>query len=320
MKVGIPRALLYYQYFPGWKAFFQTLGVEVVVSPPTTKAIINEGIKVAVDETCLPVKVFFGHVRELVRQKVDFIFVPRIVSVEEARFLCPKFLGLPEMTSQLCGELPYILQPEIDLSRKGKDFFAPLKKIASRFTLNPWRRRRALVAAQENLSAYRQQLLSGMTPASLLNGVRSNSFTWDLTFGVVGHPYNLNDSLLSVALFERLGKMGVRIITPEMLDEQKLNEGVRYLQKDIFWTFGWQAVGAANYLSQHKVIDGIISVASFGCGPDSLIMELIERRLKRMRNTVPLLTLVLDEHSGEAGLVTRLEAFIDMVRWRRKAR
>lgn len=62
IKVGIPRALLYYQYYPMWKTFFEELGAEVVVSPPTTQIMLSAGSARLVADTCLPVKVFCGHV------------------------------------------------------------------------------------------------------------------------------------------------------------------------------------------------------------------------------------------------------------------
>jgi len=62
IRVGIPRALLYYQYYPMWKTFFEALGAEVIVSPATTQTMLANGSSRVVADTCLPVKVFLGHV------------------------------------------------------------------------------------------------------------------------------------------------------------------------------------------------------------------------------------------------------------------
>ena len=97
MNIGIPRALLYYQYFPMWKTFFKELGAEVVVSHPTTKAMVASGSSRVVADTCLPVKVFLGHVLSLIG-KCDYIFIPAIRSVSRKIYNCSKFLGLPDMT------------------------------------------------------------------------------------------------------------------------------------------------------------------------------------------------------------------------------
>ena len=73
IKIGIPRALLYYQYFPMWKTFFETLGAEVIVSSPTTQTMLSEGSARVITDTCLPVKVFLGHVISLIGN-CDYIF------------------------------------------------------------------------------------------------------------------------------------------------------------------------------------------------------------------------------------------------------
>ena len=78
--LGIPRALSYYNNFPFYYGFFSSLGFEIVLSDKTTTALINEGIKYVVSDTCLPVKVFVGHVINLLDKGIDRIFVPSIQS------------------------------------------------------------------------------------------------------------------------------------------------------------------------------------------------------------------------------------------------
>ncbi|NLY88968.1 MAG: hypothetical protein GX085_05035 [Firmicutes bacterium] len=108
MKVGIPRALLYYWYGPAWKAFLSAAGLEPVVSPPTNKAIMTAGLKAAVDEICLPVKVFIGHCLEL-QKNCDAVLVPRLTSVARKEYTCPKFMGLPDMIRRLLPRTPVII-------------------------------------------------------------------------------------------------------------------------------------------------------------------------------------------------------------------
>ena len=68
IRIGIPCALLYYQYYPMWQTFFEELRAEVIVSPPATQTMLAEGSARVVAETCLPVKVFLGHVISLVKK------------------------------------------------------------------------------------------------------------------------------------------------------------------------------------------------------------------------------------------------------------
>src|SRR5665648_1301511 len=94
VKIGFPRALFYYDYFPFWAGFFHQLGIDVVTSPPTNRKIMEQGLKKASDETCLPLKLLAGHIQAL--ENVDAIFLPRMVSVAADTYSCPKFLGIPE--------------------------------------------------------------------------------------------------------------------------------------------------------------------------------------------------------------------------------
>ena len=71
--------------------------------------------------------------------------------------------------------------------------------------------------------------------------------------------------------------------------------------------------GSGLYFDQDEHIDGIVYLACFGCGQDSLIGEIIERRMNK-----PFIMLTVDEHTGETGLLTRLEAFVDMIERQRR--
>lgn len=104
--------------------------------------------------------------------------------------------------------------------------------------------------------------------------------------------------------------MGCRVVLPEMLDPAEIETEAATIPKRVFWTLGRKMVGSALAMEKSRRIDGIIYIACFGCGPDSLIGEIIQHQVK---NT-PFMLITIDEHTGEAGLVTRLEAFCDMLR------
>ncbi|NLM46586.1 MAG: hypothetical protein GX200_07280 [Firmicutes bacterium] len=313
--VGIPRALLYYQYYPAWEAFFRTLGAEIVLSADTSKSILDQGVRLAVEEACLPVKLFLGHVADLRDKGVDMLFIPRMVSVEAKKYYCPKFLGLPEIVRCCVPDLPEILSPEINIAKKPARTVAELRRLAARFDRRPRVIDRALAAAKEAHAAYKTLLQSGCTPLEALNGERADSRRGEIRVAVLGHVYNVNDRYFNCNLLAKLRELEVEIVTAEMLPAEAAACGGKWLQKESFWSFGHELLGAGCYLLQEKSVQGVILVAAFGCGPDSLICELIARYYRRF-SAIPVLLLTLDEHSGEAGLVTRLEAFIDMLRRR----
>ncbi|MDP2871343.1 MAG: acyl-CoA dehydratase activase-related protein, partial [Bacillota bacterium] len=116
VAIGLPRALLYYEYGAAWEEFLRILGAVPLLSGPTTRAKIEAGLCEALDEACLPVKVAYGHCLHLAEQ-VDRIFVPRVVSTEPRAYSCPKLLGLPDMIRLAVPGPVSILSPLIDLSR-----------------------------------------------------------------------------------------------------------------------------------------------------------------------------------------------------------
>ena len=173
VTVGIPRALLYYHYYPAWKAFFRTLGAQVVLSDETTKSIVNSGVRTAVDEACLPVKIFLGHLANLRDKGVDSSFIPSVVSVEPRKYLCPKFLGLPEIARFSVADLPELLTVEINVQQKYQETLKNLTQLAARFDWRPWKGWQALQAAAAAQQEYEAKLQQGLTPQAVLDGKKN---------------------------------------------------------------------------------------------------------------------------------------------------
>jgi len=324
VRVGIPRALLYYQYYPMWKTFFQRLGAEVVVSTPTTRAMMEVGCTRMVAETCLPVKVCCGHVVSLVGQ-CDYLFIPSIRSLESKTHNCSKFLGLPDMMRAVVPEAPPILDTEIDLSKGRRMFYQAVYGLGRHFTWNPLSVKAASEAAWQAYLDYENGLRhSGQTRPQALNRMFEPERQepekvfegWSATpIAVIGHPYLVYDDFISQRLLARLGKMGAKVLTAEMVEESELKKSIKELVGGPYWTYETEVVGAGGYYVQSGV-NGVIGVAAFGCGPDSLMIEVVQRYARH--RGVPFMTLTLDEHTGEAGIITRLEAFLDMIRRRRQ--
>jgi predicted nucleotide-binding protein (sugar kinase/HSP70/actin superfamily) len=321
-KVGIPRALFYHTYYPLWRTFFGELGVETIVSPETNKGILNEGIKHVVDETCLPVKVFFGHIAELNKAGVDYLFVPRMVSVEKKAYICPKFMGLPDMLKASKLAHPAIIMPVINLVKAGQAEEQFILECAAPFTGNrrlikkAWRvalqeqqgheenlRKKALAGDAESGSAVRRKMID--------NGLKND----DLTILLLGHDYNVYDRYINMGIMEKLRHLGCQVVTSALLSKEEREVRLKQFPRSVFWTYGRNLMGAVFRFFDYAGKKGVIILSSFGCGIDSFIDHFIIRRLAAQK--IPYLNVVLDEHTGEGGLNTRLEAFIDIIQWRR---
>ena len=115
MRIGLPRALLYYNFRPALEKLLTVNGAEVLVSSATNKLKLEQGLALCEDEVCLPVKVMMGHIQCLLEQNIDALFIPRVVSLERKRYICPKFLGLPDMVRSKFGSVP-VVSPTVNLS------------------------------------------------------------------------------------------------------------------------------------------------------------------------------------------------------------
>ncbi len=301
MKAGIPRALLYYKYAPFWERFLESCGVEVIKSPPTNKAILKTGVEEAESEICLPVKVFYGHAIYL-SKKVDFLLIPRVVRVEKGAYTCPKLLGLPDMIRGISDAK--IITPLVNLGAGFRSYVESWCSVGDFLGVNRNRAWHAFKDAWLN-----QRIFERKRKRPLKKG--------SLRVGLAGHSYSISDRYLSFNLVERLKLHGAEVLLAEEVSPLEREMALRSLPKSIFWSYEKEIVGAAIHWARKKLVHGIIFVNSFACGPDSLMQVVVENEVSE-KYGLPVMSLVLDEHSSEVGFLTRIEAFLDMLSWKRK--
>lgn len=292
MKIGIPKGLLYYKYYPFVNNFFSELGAEIITSEDTNREILDLGVKFSVDDACLPVKIFHGHVASI-KDKCDFIFIPRFMEVDKGQSICPKFCGLPEMVKNSIPELPQIItEPIYGLNDKKLWEFS--KKIGKR--LNKGRK------------SIEKAFIDSLIIQKKFNVGKCDK-NYKLKIALVGHPYNIYDNFINMDIIKKLNEMNIGVVTEEYVEKEFIDEEVNKLFKRPFWTFARNSYGFAAHVGEYKEVDGIIYISSFACGIDSVVIELIKDKL----NNFPILVLKVDEQTGEAGLETRIEAFTDML-------
>jgi len=319
MRVGIPRGLLYYHYLPMWKAFFDGLGADIVVSPPTTEEMVALGCSRIMGEVCLPVKVYCGHAFAL-RDKCDYLFIPAVHSMRPKLYNCPKFIGLPDLVRGAVPECPPVLDPDIDINKGKRYFYETIYQLGSLFTRDTSKIDSAIGGAADAHRVYNAQMVRyGLCSPQAIERVfpqfgeagSDNHSDSDIAVALIGHRYLLYDQRMNYRLQHRLRNMGVNLVSAETVARDKIEDAMLDIVETQYWAYEDEVVGAGAYYLRDNV-DGVISVAAFSCGPDSMMMEMLQRRAKRLNK--PFLNIVLDEHSAEGGLVTRLEAFVDMVR------
>ncbi|HEY3298578.1 MAG TPA: acyl-CoA dehydratase activase-related protein [Armatimonadota bacterium] len=324
-KVGIPRALGYYYMFPFYKTFLDALGAEIVVSPPTTKATLDRMDACPTDEPCVAVKLYFAHTEKLLQMGVDFIWSPVLVSLSKQSYCCPKFLGISDMVRNgLYIDESRMLTPRFDRHLNDDEARRSFYEIASRLGVNDKGRvLRAIRKASKVQEAVERVMVScGLAMPQAFEKVEEiESVSADRghamldamldplpRIGLIGHPYLIYD-MLSHNLLDRLGEFG-RVVTAEMVSREDTDAAMDSIfEGSRMWFFEGRMLGGALHLLRNHLIERIVLVGSFECGPESIIESYIED--EALRQGIPFLLLTLDEQTGEAGLVTRVEAFMD---------
>jgi predicted nucleotide-binding protein (sugar kinase/HSP70/actin superfamily) len=325
MKIGIPRALGYYTYYPFWHGFFTDLGIDIVLSGRTTKRIISQGSALVVSETCLPVKAYAGHVIDLLNKGVDVIYCPSIQSIAPKIYNCSKLRGLPDLIRNVVKRNFLLVEPTLDKSVPNQGLYEYLYESVAPLGITDKKRiKKASKAGWECMDNYWLMTRAGMSHDQAMKNaiagkivIEKDSDNSPISVAVLSHGYNLYDEHISMKVFNKLKKLDVKPYTAENLTREQMTEGVGVLNTNLYWANENEITGAAGHFLKDNSIDGIITMTAFGCGPDSLMIERITRYAKKYRK--PLLNLTVDEHTGEAGFITRLEAFTDMLLRRKRA-
>ena len=312
MTIGIPRALIYWKQPHFWETFFEELGFKILLSPSTNKEIVEMGVKMADPETCFSQKVYWGHLLWL-EGKCDLIFVPRLKAVAEHSFIshsrfarvteekleyCPKFFGLPDL-GKILVKTP-ILTGNFD-ERKEK-FEKTLKRLGGKLNKN-----RGEIKKAQELAFLKEKEFKEKEKEEFSLKIQSKKPKIIL----VSHPYNLYDDYVNLRMKEKLEKLGAQ---PIFIDEVPIKTQTSSLKSQklgwpkFHWEFGEEIMGKIQEILNYNIA-GVIEISSFGCGCDAVIKEFVEKTFKQ--NKIPFLYLMIDEQAGEAGIQTRLEAFLD---------
>lgn len=290
MKIGIPRGLFYYYFSDLWINFFEYLGFNVVISPKTNKEILDLGIKYSNDEMCISLKNYIGHVLYL-KDKVDYILVPRIDNYGRDNQTCTNFLALFDIINNLIDTK--ILNYNINLLN-GETEYLGLLKIGKELKISKNKIKEAYQFALKRANKIRDSKIS-----KNINKLNSKK----VKILLIGHSYNIHDELISRDIKDILKKLDVEIICADTFYDsssyEKLCPGLY---------FKYSKVLVSSIVDFIDNVDGIIFLSVFPCGVDSLVNELVIRKIDK-----PNINLVIDDNFISGGIETRLESFIDVI-------
>ena len=308
--IGVPKILGMWELLPFWKAFLTEIGFAPVFSHPTNKKTIREGVETIVAETCFPVKIAHGHVLNLISSGMKRLFIPSVITMRKSPGSTSKAFACPYAQS-----IPYTLRASIDFERRKVKVDTPILFFA-----------RGQEAVLQNLITFGKQIGRSKTEIKKAYSVALNA--QDIFYRksrqagsemlaslkddekvlvIMGRPYNSADPGANLNIHKKLADLGIRSIPIDMLP------GVEGVASDedlesMYWSYGQRIMRGARVIRQQSNLYPIY-LTNFGCGPDSFISHFFKRAI----GDKPFLQLEIDEHSADAGMVTRLEAFLDSV-------
>lgn len=293
-KVGIPRGLFYYYYKDIWVNFFDELNIPYVISPNTNKDILDRGHKISADEMCLSFKIFLGHV-DYLKDKCDYILIPRVCNFGSNNQTCTNFWAAYDIVNNIFDNS--IIDYNIDLEH-GETLKKGLYKIGKAFNKSNIE----IIKAYDK-AMYSYNLIIRKNIEINLNKLKSDK----LKILIVSHPYNTYDSMIGMEIIKYLKKNDVEIIYSDKFDDSISSRLSKKISSDLYFKYSKDNVGAI--VRSMDKIDGIIFISSFPCAPDSLVNELVIRKIK-----IPNINLIMDGNLSFEGVETRLESFLDVLR------
>jgi predicted CoA-substrate-specific enzyme activase len=311
--IGIPQALATYSYYPLWQRFFNTLGFRVQLSGQTTDEIRDLGGRMAGADFCFPAKLGLGHVAKLATTSgVDFIFVPHLKNTpanEETTgtAVCPyvQGSGACSRTALMMNHMDAsrLLTPLVDMRMRERDVVKtlsdglaqPLHR-SSREIRDAWR------AGMEAQATFDKRCYE--EGSKMLEEAAAKNEKMIL---LVGRPYNNFDGGANLGLPQKIADLGRTVLPMDFVKPEMWRLGLRY--KNAFWSYGQKILAALEKAADSELLD-VIYMTNFSCGPDSFLLSFAEEIMGKR----PLLVLELDEHGADAGYMTRIEAYFDVLR------
>jgi predicted CoA-substrate-specific enzyme activase len=310
--VGMNRSFLLNTYFPFFNRFFAELGFRLTLpSKQDPRGVDQQGAAF-----CFPAEIAHNYAATLLAEKPDFIFLPHLRRLP---------LGEPDMDSCTCvlvqGE-PYYLRAAFpafetrdNVISQVLDFFKgfaedreAFMQIALKLGADPNKVDRALHAAADDQQKFSEDIRE--IGRRGLEAIEQDP----AKFGVVvfGRPYNSLASVANKGIPAKFASRGITIIPFDMLPywNEKLTD-----DHNMYWAMGQIILKGARFVEKHPQLYGAY-ITNFSCGPDSFLVSFFRDIMGRK----PSLTLELDSHTADAGLETRIEAFLDIIRYYRQIR
>jgi len=301
--IGIPLIFYFHDFLPFWLSFFNKINFNVILSPFTNKHLINLGLEFSNVDHCFPVKVAYGHIIYLLNQEIDCIFLPYFKNLNNKNdeycngSVCPLVYTITDLVKTILPQKNKIISPIIDFSNINfltKQLYESLK----RYDISKKLIKEALKEAFFEQNQFNNKLKEiGKNYINLNNEIK---------IVIVGRSYNSFDCGMNLDIPKKIQRYGIDVIPMDFLPYEDIS--IKSEWENMYWKSGQKILKAAKFINQNESLYPIF-ISNFLCGPDSFILKYFKKELKNK----PFLHLEIDEHTADAGIITRIEAFLDSI-------
>ena len=303
-KIGIMRSFLTHAMFVLYANFFSDLGFEVVLSD-----VDQEGINRIEAAFCLPAEISHGSFLNLIKKDIDYIFLPHIMeipveNVETYSRACVFVQGEPyylktTFRKEIEESKVKIISPILRMNKSYKQAMDNFINELSKLGISKNLVEDSYINACKKQKEFEAELL--VYGKQALDYLDKNKEAFGIV--LVGRPYNAFASDVNMGIPHKVATRGILIIPFDMLPlDSKVD-------KKIYWAMGQKIMKAAQFIKEKENLFGFY-ITNFSCGPDSFILGYF-RNLMGMK---PSLTLELDQHTADAGIDTRIEAALSIMK------
>lgn len=302
ITVAIPLCFSVFNLFPFYNSFFTKLGVKVLISDD----VDENGFSYAEADYCYPAEIAHATVLNVIKKKPDYIFLPHFKdkfddNSSNHSCTCPITQALPYYIEKAFPELnkskilsPYISFDETENSSLIKEFIKISKHLG-------FSKQKAIEAIQFALGEQKtfEKELKHIGKLSL----KEINQTEDPVIMLMGRPYNAFTKDANMGIPEKIVSKGYDIVPFNIYADESID-----IYDNMYWYYGRQVLQTAKLAKQTKNLYPIY-ITNFSCAPDSFLLHY----LSWIMGDKPYLILELDSHTADAGIDTRIEAFLDIV-------
>ena len=307
--VGVPLVLVMFKFFTLANEFFKDLGYNVVLSHTSNEETVQLSQQYAQGETCYPVKLVYGHMMDLAKQKVDYIFLPNIHTIKHPHAHAAHNYACPYMQTaaksvfdslHLADQGIKLLSPVFDLDLGAPAMAKAMIGVGQSLGFSKPRCLKAMIkgglAVQKNMEDTEKlgaEIMADLKPD-------------DKVLVIITRNYGYADPILNMGIPNILLSKGYKVMTLGYIPGMSLDVSKDY--PNMYWPFGDHLLSGAKIVAHHPNLYAVY-LTNHGCGPDTLVNHMFREEM----GDKPYLQIEVDEQYSAVGIITRIEAFLNSI-------